>query len=139
MAIVQSEITDFLLTDTADTGRLEVIETTYTIGFNFDSYKNVELMLECFMTISSIFSKAIICPFSLSFPALVDNEGWSEYINIELKSSRPLIYEEYKRLSEALYKLSWSCFIEDQETSIKTVIKKEYINIDSELIIRDYI
>lgn len=119
--------------------KLEVIETTYKVEFDFDGYKNLELLLECFMTISAIFSKCIKCSFSVSFPHIIENNGWTRNIELELKSSRPLLYEEYKSLSEALYKLCWACFIKDQDTHINTMIRKENINMESEIILGEYL
>jgi hypothetical protein len=90
------------------------------------------------MTISAIFSKCIKCSFSVSFPHIIENNGWTKNIELDFKSSRPLLYEEYKSLSEALHKLCWSCIIKDQETHINTMIRKKSFNNEDELSLGDY-
>ena len=116
----------------------EIIETTYKVEFEFDDYKNLELLVESFMTISAIFSKCVKCSFSISFPDIIENNGWTRNIEIDFKSSRPLLYDEYKSLSKTLCKISWSCIIKDQETYINTMIRKEHVNNEQELSLGDY-
>jgi hypothetical protein len=112
-------------------------EATYKVEFDFDEYKNEELLVQCFMIISTIFTQCMTCPFSMSFPAIIEKNGYTRNIEIEMKSSRPLIYKEYKSLSKALHKLNWSCFVKDQDNGINTLIRKESYNMENELILNE--
>jgi hypothetical protein len=114
-------------------------ETTYKVEFDFDGYKNNELLVQCFIIISTVFTNCMECPFSVSFPSIVESDGWTRNIEIEMKSSRPLIYKEYKSLSQSLHKLNWACFIKDQDNSISTMIRRESYNMENEMIIGEFL
>ncbi len=114
------------------------METTYKIELAYDGYKHLGFVIESLMTITSIFSKCINTSFSVSFPDFSQLDEHVLGIEIELTSENPLVYDDYKRLSEALYKLSWCCCIHDIENGIKTVIKKEHMPSYNELINIDY-
>ena len=115
------------------------METIYKVEFNFDSYKNCELILESFIVISAIFTKCLQDSFSVSYPAIIDSEGYTNCMEVELTVKRPLIYEEYKKLSEALFKINWSCFVKDKINNITTVMRRDAFNNNGELTLGEVI